>query len=99
MLAVLTFLVVCYTVFIALAIFGWLKLKEPKAPENYQPVTFISVLIPVRNEAGNILKLLNDLLVQSYPKTLFEVILIDDHSEDGTVNWQSNSIGRILVLI
>ena len=83
---VLTFLVVCYTVFIALAILGWLRLSRPKIPVDYQPATFISVLIPVRNEAENILALLNDLLVQTFPKNLFEVILIDDHSEDETLN-------------
>lgn len=46
---------------------------------------FISVLIPVRNEAANIFNLLNDLLNQTLNKKLFEIIVIDDHSEDNTV--------------
>jgi poly-beta-1,6-N-acetyl-D-glucosamine synthase len=48
------------------------------------PATFISVIIPVRNEEENILNLLNDLNVQTYPASLFEVIILDDNSTDGT---------------
>src|SRR5687768_14754292 len=50
------------------------------------PHTFISVIIPVRNEAGNIIPLLQSLELQSYDRNLFEVIIIDDHSTDETWN-------------
>ncbi len=43
-----------------------------------------SVLVPVRNEAENIINLLKDLEDQNYPVNQFEVIVADDHSEDGT---------------
>ncbi len=45
----------------------------------------ISVLIPVRNEAKSIRSLLEDLNNQRYPHKLFEVIIIDDHSIDTTL--------------
>lgn len=48
------------------------------------PSTKISVIIPVRNEAVNIDRLLESLQQQSYPANLFEVIIVDDHSEDET---------------
>jgi cellulose synthase/poly-beta-1,6-N-acetylglucosamine synthase-like glycosyltransferase len=44
----------------------------------------ISVLIPVRNEAANIAQCIESLSRQSYPKSLYQVIVIDDHSTDGT---------------
>jgi poly-beta-1,6-N-acetyl-D-glucosamine synthase len=48
------------------------------------PPTKISVIIPARNEESNIGFLLTALQQQTYPKELFEVIVIDDHSEDRT---------------
>lgn len=45
---------------------------------------FISVLIPARNEADNIPRLLDSLQQQDYPKERYEVIVIDDHSTDDT---------------
>lgn len=45
---------------------------------------FISVVVPARNEAGNIGGLLNDLRAQDYPLNRFEVIVVDDGSEDNT---------------
>jgi len=44
----------------------------------------ISVVIPVRNEAGNITALLEDLDRQSLDKSLFEVWVADDNSTDET---------------
>jgi cellulose synthase/poly-beta-1,6-N-acetylglucosamine synthase-like glycosyltransferase len=44
----------------------------------------VSVIIPVRNEAKNIISLLKDLENQSYPKDMFEVIVADDDSTDNT---------------
>ncbi|HLI92686.1 MAG TPA: glycosyltransferase [Puia sp.] len=44
----------------------------------------ISVLVPARNEAANIAACIESLADQTYPKELFEVIVIDDHSTDGT---------------
>src|SRR5688572_8844965 len=81
----LTFLVLLYSVFILASIISWFKLPQPKLPENYQPQTKISVLVAVRNEANGIRNLLQDLAAQTLPSALFEVIIIDDFSEDDTV--------------
>lgn len=45
----------------------------------------LSVIIPVRNEAENILFLLQDLEKQTLDKYLFEVIIADDDSTDDTL--------------
>ena len=48
------------------------------------PSTLLSVIIPARNEEKNIGALLNALKEQTYSSNFFEVIVIDDHSEDHT---------------
>ncbi len=47
--------------------------------------TFISVIVPARNEATNISILLKSLADQTYPKDRFEIIIVDDFSTDDTV--------------
>ena len=54
------------------------------------PQTNISVIIAVRNEENNIKPLLDSLCLQSYPTDLFEIIIVDDHSEDDTWNLLNN---------
>lgn len=49
-----------------------------------EPVTNISVIIPCRNEEENIEKLIGALLAQTYPKSLLEIIIVNDHSTDRT---------------
>lgn len=63
---------------------GWRRQKEFRLPENYTPVSTISVIIPARNEAGNIGACLDAIAAQKYPPGLVQVIVIDDHSTDET---------------
>ena len=60
---------------------GWTELE--KAPGDIHPEVKISVLVPFRNEKENIIMLMEALRQQDYPVELFEVILINDHSNDG----------------
>ena len=46
--------------------------------------TTISIIIAVRNEERNIQELLESLNNLHYPKTLYQVIIVDDHSTDNT---------------
>lgn len=64
---------------------GWTELREYR-PGEKPPNTFISVVIAARNEEKNINDLLASLQNQNYPASLFEIIIIDDHSTDKT--WQ-----------
>jgi biofilm PGA synthesis N-glycosyltransferase PgaC len=48
--------------------------------------TRATLLIPFRNEAENLPGLLDDLYSQTYPSSLFQVVFIDDHSEDNSRN-------------
>jgi cellulose synthase/poly-beta-1,6-N-acetylglucosamine synthase-like glycosyltransferase len=62
---------------------AWNQLPEFAVPEQ-QASVFISVIIAARNEEKNIPELLQSLQDQQYPKQLYEVIIIDDHSTDNS---------------
>jgi cellulose synthase/poly-beta-1,6-N-acetylglucosamine synthase-like glycosyltransferase len=62
---------------------AWTAIPEFHASRKISQ-TRISVLIPARNESANIIPCIESLSCQSYPKHLYEVIVIDDHSTDGT---------------
>ena len=62
---------------------GWLKLPDFKKSE-ITPKTQVSILIAARNEADKIHHTIDDILAQNYPKRLFELIIVDDHSTDDT---------------
>ncbi len=63
---------------------GWKELPSWEIPPDFQPKTAISIIVPARNEAENILPCLRSISNQNYPDHLFEVIVVDDHSTDMT---------------
>ena len=73
-----------YLIFIAAFTFGLYNLKEIFTSFNNKNKVKVSVLIAARNEENNIEKLLKSLYNQTFPKELFEIIIVDDHSEDKT---------------
>lgn len=60
----------------------WLRIPLFKTATRVANQPYMSVIIPVRNEASTISKLLDDLNQQSYGR--FEVIVADDSSTDAT---------------
>lgn len=50
------------------------------------PKLRVTVIVPARNEAGNIGKCLNSLLAQQAPSVELEIIVVDDASEDTTAS-------------
>jgi len=57
--------------------------SDVKKINNYQP--FVTILIPVKNVARFIKPVLEALLAQTYPANLFEVLILDNYSTDGTI--------------
>lgn len=54
------------------------------ATNNQTPSIKFSIVIPFRNEAENLERLIQSLQELNYPRSLFEVILINDHSTDNS---------------
>jgi cellulose synthase/poly-beta-1,6-N-acetylglucosamine synthase-like glycosyltransferase len=73
-----------YFIIILLIDGGILRLKRFVRSMD-RPVTKVSVIIPARDEEGTIGDCLRDLERQDYPKYLFEVVVVNDHSTDQTV--------------
>ena len=46
--------------------------------------THFTIIIPARNEAANIKTCVDTILAQNYPSEFYEIIVIDDFSEDDT---------------
>ena len=59
----------------------WGRIKEVNLSSNERKA---SVIIPIRNEENKISQLIKSLEHQDYPADQFEVIFINDHSDDGT---------------
>jgi cellulose synthase/poly-beta-1,6-N-acetylglucosamine synthase-like glycosyltransferase len=90
-------LFISYAVFTLVLSLAWYSIRSfstqsEKLFKDNQLI--ISVLIPIRNEADNILFLLNDLKTQSLDNQLFEIIVIDDHSDDLTCSIIENFINH-----
>ncbi|MBU3662342.1 MAG: glycosyltransferase [Bacteroidetes bacterium] len=72
-----------YALLILFYLVGWLLIKEYKQVLS-EPTQYFTILIPARNEAKVISDCLNSILTQEYPREKYEIIVIDDHSEDAT---------------
>lgn len=70
-----------YVLFIGAFIYGFGKIKS-KNQTNLNPKTSFSIVVPFRNEKENLPQLLRSISLLDYPKELFEVILVDDCSEE-----------------
>ena len=84
-LLLLLFPIALYGFFILWFYYGWVKLNS-FIPTHKTANIFVSIVIAARNEAENLPLLLNDLAKQSYPENLFEIVIVDDHSTDKTVD-------------
>jgi len=84
MIYVLCFTGIAYLVAMAALIYGFLRLPRFSS-EKITPKTQFSLVIPFRNEAKNLPKLLESIQQLKYPSHLFEIIFVDDASEDTSV--------------
>ncbi|WP_282786756.1 glycosyltransferase [Flavobacterium croceum] len=85
MIVIVFFLIVVYVVFIIQIIYGFTKVKTFQFTKN-EPKTKFSIIIPFRNEEKHLTKLLNSIARVNYPIDLFEIIAVDDFSDDQSVN-------------
>lgn len=81
MTTILMLISIVYLILIGYFIYGWNRLPIFKL-QYLPPQIQFSVIIPFRNEEKNINELLYSLSKLNYPNSLFEILLIDDASED-----------------
>jgi len=81
---VLSFVITAlYAILILSLILGFDNIPVFKSKKKQSQIGF-SIVIPFRNEAENLPVLLNSLNHLDYPSSLFEVLLVDDDSEDNS---------------
>ena len=66
---------------------GWYKarLSIKGSLDSKKESLSVSVVVAARNEEDNITNLLEHLTNQNYPSDQYEIIIVDDHSEDKTI--------------
>jgi glycosyltransferase involved in cell wall biosynthesis len=80
MMLVLCIIILLYCLSIIALIYGFTKVNSIDYL-GLKPKTKFSIIVPFRNEAENLPKLLNSFSKLNYPADWFEVILVDDDSD------------------
>ncbi len=81
MTTILLLISALYLILIWYLIFGWNRVAVFQLQQLPSTIQF-SVIIPFRNESENLPTLLYSLSALKYPKDLFEILLVNDESED-----------------
>ena len=84
MILVLGLILFVYILTIGHLIYGFDKIPVYKNTDS-NPKTYFAIVVPFRNESTNLPALLESFKYLNYPKTLFEIIFVDDFSEDDSV--------------
>ncbi|WP_292947986.1 glycosyltransferase [Olleya sp. UBA1516] len=93
MLITFVIITILYLFLIGFFVLGFDKVKQFRL-QDITPKTTFTVIIPFRNEAENLPELLDSLLNLNYPKHLFEVVLVNDDSEDDSVKTIKNQLSH-----
>ncbi|MDZ7614158.1 MAG: glycosyltransferase [Flavobacteriaceae bacterium] len=78
------FIFTLYAILLLVYIFGYAKLEEVRHTESVSDTCF-SIIVPFRNEQENLPNLLKSIANLNYDQTFFEVLLVDDQSDDHSV--------------
>jgi cellulose synthase/poly-beta-1,6-N-acetylglucosamine synthase-like glycosyltransferase len=82
--------------------FGWFSIRTWNRTVG-NPTTRVSVIIATRNESENIISCLESISSQTYPESLYEIIVVDDSSDDNTIDivksFISNSLFKNISII
>lgn len=83
LLIVFILLLINYIIFL-LRIFSGLK-NLKSCDVDFMPEDFVTVIIPFRNESENILHSLKSIEAQNYPREKYEVLFVNDFSQDDSL--------------
>jgi len=88
---VLLVILLVYVFLIVQLIYGFNKVKSFKATD-LTPKTTFTIVVPFRNEAKNLPRLLESISNLNYPHKMIEIILVDDFSKDNServcIQWR-----------
>lgn len=79
---ILVLITVLYTLWLLIISLYWLKSKNDSATYSNIPV---SIIVPFRNEEQNLKNCIDSILNQDYDSSAIELILVNDHSTDKSI--------------
>lgn len=79
---VLAAILILYVALVIALLVGWVRIRRQPMPPRTPNPPGVSVVVAFRNEAPNLARLVHELGSASFPPDRFEVILVDDHSQD-----------------
>lgn len=80
----LLILLLPYLYLLTVYILGWERPEPEYAPTPTAEGAPISIVVPMRNEAACVDGLLKQLLTQDYPSDRYEIVVVNDYSQDET---------------
>ena len=84
---------ILYVALIGSFVIGFDKVKKSPLDETKAETTF-TIVIPFKNEAENLNALLQSIISLNYPGSLFEVILVNDDSNDSSTEIISDFMNK-----
>lgn len=73
-----------YIITLVILLIGYQRIKEFKLKKTTPKISF-SIIIPFRNESKNLPELIKSITNLNYPQELFEILFVDDDTEDHSV--------------
>lgn len=83
MMVALLILIAIYCVSLGALIIAWYGIR-PYALDSEEIHHYYSIVVAIRNEESKIEQMAKAVVMQNFPAEHFELIFIDDHSEDGS---------------
>jgi cellulose synthase/poly-beta-1,6-N-acetylglucosamine synthase-like glycosyltransferase len=80
---------ILYSLFLQWLSWHFRRIPSSPAALSALPDIPVSILIAARNEEDSVQAVIEAILSQDYPRDFFEVIIVDDHSEDQTFQLAS----------
>jgi glycosyltransferase involved in cell wall biosynthesis len=79
-------LIICVLYFILMLILGyaWSRIRWEHKPMQPRDAVSVSLIVAIRNEKDSLDALFHSLKSESYPQEALQVILVNDHSDDGS---------------
>lgn len=93
MIIIISLIISLYILIISLLYIAYENVKTFKLTSKNSETRF-SIIIPFRNEEDNINNLMRSINLIEYPKTLYEIILVDDDSNDNSVELIKTHLKR-----
>lgn len=82
-------IITLYFIFIGSLFYGFKKVKTFEK-SDLKPITNFSIIVPFRNEVANLPSLLHSVSQLNYPRNQFEIVFVNDASEDNSVEIIAN---------